>query len=331
MVASKVMFVLTLALVALAAAKFEYTQEFQDWKVKYNKVYETKETELERQIIWESNKKFVENHNANSDKFGFTVAMNEFADLDAGEFANIYNGLLPRPASYNSTKLFKKTGVSVGDTVDWREKGAVTEVKNQGKCGSCWSFSSTGSLEGQHFLKTGTLSSLSEQQLMDCSTSFGNHGCKGGLMDNSFRYLETVAGDMSEEMYPYTAEDGFCRYRSSEAIAKDTGYKDIPRGDEDALKEAVATVGPISVAIDAGHRSFQLYHEGIYYEPACSSTKLDHGVLAVGYGTGEGEEYWLVKNSWGPSWGNEGYVMMSRNRENNCGIATQASYPTGVN
>uniref|UniRef100_A0A1X7VMI2 Uncharacterized protein n=1 Tax=Amphimedon queenslandica TaxID=400682 RepID=A0A1X7VMI2_AMPQE len=379
MVASKVMFVLTLALVALAAAKFEYTQEFQDWKVKYNKVYETKETELERQIIWESNKKFVENHNANSDKFGFTVAMNEFADLDADAFSKLKK-IPSHPAQANNNKVlltggnvpnsidwrkkgavtpvssqgqcgvwpwpivgsvesqyFIKTGTLVPlsvqqildcatpDTVDWREKGAVTPIKDQGQCGSCWAFSAIGSLEGQHFINTGNLVSLSEQQLVDCSLK--NDGCNGGMLSTAFKYIESVAGEESETDYPYTAKNGTCQYDPSKAVAKVTGYTALPSGDEDSLNDAVTSKGPISVCIDASHKSFQLYSEGVYYEKSCSYFLLDHCVLVVGYGTEDTADYWLVKNSWGTSWGMKGYIRMSRNRKNNCGIATNAAYP----
>jgi cathepsin L len=223
--------------------------------------------------------------------------------------------------------VHKLSGQRLAQDVDWRDKGIVTPIKNQGHCGSCWSFSTTGSVEGQYALKYGTLKSFSEQQLVDCSKTFGNHGCKGGLMDNAFRYLR-VYKDELESSYPYTAEDGlFCKYQASLGVVGLTGYTDIPRGSEAALLDAAGTIGPISVAIDAGHRSFQLYKSGVYYEPECSSTKLDHGVLVVGYGVYEGEEYWLVKNSWGPAWGQEGYVRMKRNYGNMCGIATQASYP----
>jgi len=146
-------------------------------------------------------------------------------------------------------------------------------------------------------------------------------------MDNAFRYIEHNNGIDTEASYPYLARNERCRFNPSNVGATDTGYVDIARDDENALQEASATIGPISVAIDAGHSSFQMYRRGVYYEPSCSSTRLDHGVLVVGYGTYEGEPYWLVKNSWGTEWGMEGYIMMSRNRNNNCGIATQASYP----
>lgn len=147
-------------------------------------------------------------------------------------------------------------------------------------------------------------------------------------MDTSFAYIRDNNGVDTEESYPYEAVDGQCRFNPNTVGAVDSGFVDIPTGDEEALKAAVATVGPIAVGIDAGHSSFQFYHDGVYFEEQCSTNYLDHAVLAVGYGTeADGTDYWIVKNSWGLSWGEDGYLKMSRNRNNNCGIATLSSYP----
>nr|KAG5700301.1 hypothetical protein BaRGS_002647 [Batillaria attramentaria] len=172
----------------------------------------------------------------------------------------------------------------------------INQLGDMERCGSCWAFSATGSLEGQHFKKTGKLVSLSEQNLVDCSQKEGNHGCGGGLMDYAFRYIEINNGIDTEESYPYIGKSGLCRFLPQDVGATDVGYVDIKRFNEKALQKAVATVGPISIGIDASRPTFHLYKTGVYYDPKCNSTRLDHGVLAVGYGEENGEKYWLVKN-----------------------------------
>ena len=293
----------------------------------HGKVYADKTMELRRHAIWQMNKKYVDEHNEHlASRLGFTLGMNEYADMDGAEFSKIFNGYISGRRS-NTTKTFTATHAAVPDSVDWRTKGIVTGIKNQGQCGSCWSFSATGSLEGQHALSTGNLVSLSEQNLVDCSGPEGNEGCDGGLMDDAFEYVIKNNGLDTEASYPYVARDEVCRFNPANVGATEKSYVDIPHEDEDALVKAIASVGPISVAIDASHQSFQLYSSGVYYEPDCSQTALDHGVLAVGYGTDGGSAMYIVKNSWGTSWGMQGYIYMSRNRDNNCGIATEASYP----
>jgi len=294
------------------------------FKLKYNKVYTTAEEHSARLKIFSDNFDFVQNWD--SVARGFEVEVNKFADLSNKEFVSLYTGL-------NITKVYKPVNEIHypsrvgGDIVNWVNKGAVTGVKNQGQCGSCWSFSTTGSVEGAHFLSTGSLVSLSEQNLVDCSTAEGNEGCNGGLMDDAFEYIIKNKGIDTEASYAYRATGpNKCEFKAADVGATISSYHDITSGSESALLTGVDKT-PVSVAIDAGHNSFQLYKSGVYYEPACSATQLDHGVLAAGYGTDGNSDYWLVKNSWGTDWGMSGYIHMSRNRNNNCGIATAASYP----
>nr|QCT84047.1 cathepsin L-like cysteine proteinase A [Haemaphysalis flava] len=318
---------------AIAANSQEILRtEWETFKSMHKKTYKSNVEELLRFKIFTENTLLVAKHNAKYAKglVSYKLGMNKFGDLLPHEFAKMVNGYHVRPKNDQRPTFLPPANLnesSLPTKVDWRQKGAVTPVKNQGQCGSCWAFSATGSLEGQHFRKTGNLVSLSEQNLVDCSQSFGNMGCGGGLMDNAFKYIKSNGGIDTEESYPYTAQDGDCKFKKADVGATDTGFVDIEQGSEDDLKKAVATVGPISVAIDASHGSFQLYQEGVYNEPDCSTSALDHGVLVVGYGVKDGKKYWLVKNSWGEDWGQEGYILMSRDKDNQCGIASSASYP----
>jgi len=208
---------------------------------------------------------------------------------------------------------------------DWRDHGAVTGVKNQGQCGSCWAMSATGTIEGAHAIKLGKLVSLSEQNLMDCSVPEGNQGCNGGLMDYAYQYVIKNHGIDTEASYPYLGTGpNACKYNPKTIGATVASYVDVPV-DETALLNAVAMV-PVANAIDGSHTSFQLYSSGIYNSTTCSSTEIDHSMLVIGWGVLDGQEYWLCKNSWGTAWGMKGYVLMMRNKNNQCGVASECSY-----
>jgi cathepsin L len=314
---------LALAALAVLAAAHPSWKEF---KQLYGKVYSNDQEEYFREMIYHSNVDYIKEHNKQG--LSWTLGVNEFADLAHSEFAAKY---LQKP---NTVEIpdFIENDVDVSalpSLVDWRTKGYVTPIKNQGQCGSCWSFSTTGSVEGQHFAATGKLVSLSEQNLMDCSTAEGNEGCNGGLMTQAFEYIIKNNGIDTEASYPYLGVDGKCHYSAANKGASITGYTSIPSGSVASLQNASATIGPISVAMDAGLNSFQLYKSGVYDPKGCSSTSLDHGVLVVGYNTGVSEAYWIVKNSWGTTWGMAGYFEIAQ-ANNECGLATMASYPTGA-
>jgi len=323
--------------VASAVSFFEVVaEEWETWKTKHSKEYSGVTEEKFRFKIYMENKAKIARHNqaAHAGEKSYFLKMNHYGDLLHHEFRRAMNGydyaakkMLRAQADTDRVTWIAPEHVELPAEVDWRTKGAVTEVKNQGACGSCWAFSATGSLEGQHFRKTGKLLSLSEQNLVDCSHHWGNNGCNGGVMDNAFRYIKANHGVDTESSYPYNAHENDCHFKRNSVGETDKGFVDIPQGSESALKKAVATVGPVSVAIDASNESFQFYSHGVYDEPMCDPEGLDHGVLAVGYGTEEGQDYWLVKNSWSDQWGLDGYIRMSRNKDNQCGIATVASYP----
>jgi len=316
-----------LIVVSFVLAERNYRNEFNAWAKKHGKTYTGIEIHS-RFNKWKRNLHFVEAHNQRTDKT-YTMAMNHFGDLSHEEFKTLHlSGLKFNLTQFLSSDkpIFRSSSNVKDNTVDWRDKGVVTPVKNQGQCGGCYSFSATGAMEGCDAIKTGKLNSLSEQNILDCSSSFGNQGCNGGLMNSAFDYVISNKGIDSEKSYPYEAKDDKCRFNAANVAGTITGYTNVASGNENSLTSAI-TSAPVSVAIDASHNSFQFYQTGVYYEPQCSSTALDHGVLAVGYGTESDGDYYIVKNSWGADWGQAGYIFMARGRNNNCGIATASSFP----
>ena len=268
----------------------------------------------------------------NSLETGYTKAVNQFSDFSDYEWKQMmgYNRALRQPADavepeVKTYKYFSEVGVPA--SVDWRSSGAVTPVKNQGSCGSCWAFSATGAIEGINKIKTGTLVSLSEQQLVDCSSSYGNNACNGGLMDNAFKYVKANKLE-SESDYPYTGKKGTCAYVSSKGKVQLSGLTDVTANSPSQLQAAVAQQ-PVSVAIEADKSVFQSYSGGIITSTACG-TSLDHGVLLIGYGTEGSQAFWLLKNSWGTTWGEKGYFRVARSTASGpgiCGLQEEPSYP----
>jgi cathepsin L len=294
-------------------------EEFVAYAKEFNKVYTSDEL-LTRFQNFADNKKIIDEHNAKG--LSWEMGVNQFTDLTAQEFSDLYLGYIPRDSDYlrSRNEYVASTTQVLADSVDWRTKVAVTPVKDQQQCGSCWAFSTTGSVEGANFLKSGSLVSVSEQQLVDCAGGSGNQGCNGGLMDDAFGYIIKNNGIGSEASYPYTAHDGKCKQVPS--VATVSKYTDVKKNDEKDLMSAVNSQ-PVSVAVDA--QSWSSYRKGVM-SGFCGKS-LDHGVLAVGYGTDASQDYWIVKNSWGTSWGESGYIRLIRDK-NECGIAEAASFPT---
>lgn len=305
---------------------------FTEFQSRFDKKYDTFQELATRFDIFRNNLLNIVSHNSDLSQ-NFTMGINQFTDLTPEEFKATYiSGLKSTVGSYGC-KSFSSGSGSAPDSVDWRTKGAVTTVKDQGQCGSCWTFSSTGAIEGAWAIAKGQLIDLSEQELVDCATgvSYGSHGCNGGQMEGAFKFV-IENGQCSLSSYPYTSgvtkTGGSCQKCSP--VVHISSCSDVKPNDQISLKAAVA-MQPVAVAIEADTRYFQSYSGGILTSSSCG-TNLDHGVLVVGYGTENGQDYWLVKNSWGTSWGDKGYVKIARTSSTNdpgvCGIAMDPSFPS---
>ncbi|WVZ84062.1 hypothetical protein U9M48_031138 [Paspalum notatum var. saurae] len=302
----------------------------KQWMAQYNRIYKDDAEKARRFEVFKANVKFIESFNAAGNR-KFWLGVNQFADLTNDEFRATKTNKGFHRNSGKSHTGFRYGNVSIDAlpaTVDWRTKGAVTPIKNQGQCGCCWAFSAVAAMEGIVKISTGKLISLSEQELVDCDVHGQDQGCNGGEMDDAFKFIIKNGGLTTESSYPYTAEDDKCKAGSNSA-GTIKGYEDVPANDEASLMKAVANQ-PVSVAVDGGDMTFQFYSGGVM--TGSCGTDLDHGIAAIGYGkASDGTKYWLMKNSWGTTWGENGFLRMEKgisDKRGMCGLAMQPSYPT---
>jgi len=294
---------------------------FAQWKLTHNKVYKAGHEEEHRLGIFIDNYVKIQKHNQK--KSGVTLGLNQFADLTTEEFTNLYTGYIPQQRNGQVANFHLN---ELPANIDWRTKGAVTPVKNQLACGSCWAFSAVGALEGLYFINHGELVSFSEQNFVDCVTK--DHGCQGGWMSHAFEYAAENGVEKGSD-YPYTARTQKCAFDASKAVRVNTGYVNVTAKSATALKTALVA-NPVSVAIQANQVVFQFYKAGVI-STGCGDS-LNHGVLAVGYDTVNGVEAFVVKNSWGTIWGNAGYVLIGTDESQNngngvCGILKDSCFP----
>ncbi|XP_069768083.1 pro-cathepsin H [Narcine bancroftii] len=309
---------------SLPEFSFEEINSFKEWMTMHSKDYHWEEY-THRLQTFIHNKRKIDAHNKNG--HSFRMGLNQFSDMTFSEFKKLYLMRIPQNCSATRGNHYTKDG-PLPESIDWRKKGKfVTPVKNQGGCGSCWTFSTTGCLESAIAIRSQNLLSLAEQQLVDCAQNFNNHGCFGGLPSQAFEYIKYNHGLETEEDYPYKGKNGSCKFQPSKAAAFVKDVVNITEYDEDGMKDAVARLNPVSFAFQVTN-DFMHYSSGIYSNKRCDSTpdKVNHAVLAVGYSVDNGTKYWIVKNSWGTAWGIEGYFYIEQGK-NMCGLADCASYP----
>ncbi|RYR21312.1 hypothetical protein Ahy_B03g066603 [Arachis hypogaea] len=307
----------------------------EKWMEEYGKVYKDGEEKERRFQIFKNNVEFIESFNVAGDK-SFKLSVNRFADLSVEEFKASLNGL-PKSSHWPGTTMESKTTpfrhenvTDIPETVDWRKRGVVTPIKDQGTCGSWWAFSSVAAVEGIHKISTGKLVPLSVQELVDCVRG-DSEGCYGGYMEDAYTFIAKNGGISSESDYPYKEVEKPCKANEKETIhnvAKIKGFEKVPSNNEKALLKAVAKQ-PVSVYLQASGYYFQFYSSGIF--TGICETEPNHTATVVGYGKDkDGTKYWIVKNSWGTNWGEKGYIRMKREihaKEGLCGIANNATYP----
>lgn len=310
---------------------------WNSYKLAHNKNYGSDAEEQARKNIFQSNLERVIEHNKLFEKgyVSYKKGLNSFSDMSDEEFSIQMYGTNASTIVVNSDNSidgigapvtsFDESDVEIPDSIDWRTKGAVTPVEQQGTCGSCWTFASTGALEAALFLKTGNLIELSKQNLLDCVRPEHDQ-CYPASFRDAYNYIIKNGGINSESSYPYTGEKGKCNYKSADSVTTIRSYVSLPKGDEGALTKAIGTIGPVTVAINDD--LIKDYTGGVFYDPKCEKFKSNHVILAVGYGTDPKHgDYYLIKNSWGTDWGEEGYIRFARNKNNVCGIASWPGYP----
>lgn len=303
--------------------------EFDKFINKHNKNYKNETHSRERKNIFRDNYRYILSKNRQNTNFKMSV--NHLTDFTQNEMKSL-RGRLYSGVTNNGGKHFDKKRYNLKDIPnqwDWRLNGAVTPVKDQAVCGSCWAFGTTGTIEGVYFVKTGHLVKLSEQELIDCGWNEDNNGCDGGEDFRAYDYIMKRGGISTEDQYgDYLGADGKCHDKEVMKSVQLNGFYNVTPGDPEALETALFIEGPVTVAIDASHKSLSFYSSGIYYEPECGNKpeNLDHQVLAVGFGTLNKQRYWLIKNSWSTYWGNDGYVLMNQ-VNNNCGVLTSPTFP----
>ncbi|KAM7344174.1 uncharacterized protein ACRADG_010997 [Cochliomyia hominivorax] len=325
----KILFVLSFCCFAAALQEAEIQQEWLKFKRNYGKKYRSLGDNKISLKNFRKNLLEIREHNKLYEEglSSYKMAVNPFTGYNFEDVEKLYMGFKiseqDKQKFLNIQEFSQLKATNLPTSMDWRDRGAISAVKDQKECGSCWAFSSTGALEAHYFLHYNKSVILSEQNLIDCVTE--NSGCNGGWMIPCFNYVQNNEGLDPETKYPYEAVDGVCRFQTEYKTATCKGYQRVRQDDEQHLLEIVSTVGPVAVAIEV-NSNFLKYTEGIYDDPECTGA-VNHAVLVIGYGTENGQDYWLVKNSWSSNWGMGGYVKMARNKNNQCGIAKFASYP----